>query len=147
MELRGFEPLTFSLRTRRATDCAIAPRTGRADQHADFTTGSGRPPGLRRGGLSHIAAATPTPLPLQVQRSAIKGSQVIAGQPGGHLGPPPGYADATSRVSSPSASGWASATASGASAVTGTWGRAVTVTPGPDRSMVRTVRGASGLET
>ena len=26
MELRGFEPLTFSLRTRRATDCAIAPR-------------------------------------------------------------------------------------------------------------------------
>ena len=28
MELRGFEPLTFSLRTRRATNCAIAPRTG-----------------------------------------------------------------------------------------------------------------------
>ena len=25
VELRGFEPLTFSLRTRRATSCAIAP--------------------------------------------------------------------------------------------------------------------------
>jgi hypothetical protein len=25
VELRGFEPLTFSLRTRRATNCAIAP--------------------------------------------------------------------------------------------------------------------------
>ena len=25
MELRGFEPLTFSLRTRRATNCANAP--------------------------------------------------------------------------------------------------------------------------
>ena len=44
VELRGLEPLTFSLRTRRATDCAIAPRTGRADQHADFTTGSTRTP-------------------------------------------------------------------------------------------------------
>ena len=29
VELRGFEPLTFSLRTRRATSCAIAPSTGR----------------------------------------------------------------------------------------------------------------------
>jgi hypothetical protein len=38
VELRGLEPLTFSLRTRRATDCAIAPRTGWADQHRDFTT-------------------------------------------------------------------------------------------------------------
>jgi hypothetical protein len=28
VELRGLEPLTFSLRTRRATDCAIAPRIG-----------------------------------------------------------------------------------------------------------------------
>ena len=38
VELRGLEPLTFSLRTRRATDCAIAPRIGWADQHGDFTT-------------------------------------------------------------------------------------------------------------
>ena len=38
VELRGLEPLTFSLRTRRATNCAIAPRTGWADQHRDFTT-------------------------------------------------------------------------------------------------------------
>ena len=28
VELRGFEPLTFSLRTRRATNCAIAPHAG-----------------------------------------------------------------------------------------------------------------------
>ena len=26
VELRGFEPLTFSLRTRRATNCATAPK-------------------------------------------------------------------------------------------------------------------------
>jgi hypothetical protein len=38
VELRGLEPLTFSLRTRRATGCAIAPRIGVADQHRDFTT-------------------------------------------------------------------------------------------------------------
>lgn len=29
VELRGFEPLTSSLRTRRATSCAKAPRTSR----------------------------------------------------------------------------------------------------------------------
>jgi hypothetical protein len=28
VELRGFEPLTFSLRTRRATNCATAPSEG-----------------------------------------------------------------------------------------------------------------------
>jgi site-specific DNA recombinase len=28
VELRGIEPLTFSMRTRRATNCAIAPCTG-----------------------------------------------------------------------------------------------------------------------
>ena len=27
VELRGFEPLTFSLRTRRATNCATAPES------------------------------------------------------------------------------------------------------------------------
>jgi site-specific DNA recombinase len=26
VELRGIEPLTFSMRTRRATNCATAPR-------------------------------------------------------------------------------------------------------------------------
>ena len=31
VELRGFEPLTFSLRTRRATNCATAPWCGRND--------------------------------------------------------------------------------------------------------------------
>lgn len=29
VELRGFEPLTFSLRTRRATNCATAPNEGK----------------------------------------------------------------------------------------------------------------------
>ena len=29
VELRGLEPLTFSLRTRRATGCAIASRIGK----------------------------------------------------------------------------------------------------------------------
>jgi len=29
VELRGFEPLTFSLRTRRATNCATAPSEGK----------------------------------------------------------------------------------------------------------------------
>ena len=38
VELRGLEPLTFSLRTRRATSCAIAPRTSGPDQHRDLTT-------------------------------------------------------------------------------------------------------------
>ena len=28
MELRGIEPLTYSMRTSRATNCAIAPDTG-----------------------------------------------------------------------------------------------------------------------
>jgi hypothetical protein len=27
VELRGFEPLTYSMRTSRATNCAIAPRS------------------------------------------------------------------------------------------------------------------------
>ncbi len=31
VELRGFEPLTFSLRTRRATNCATAPCARRRD--------------------------------------------------------------------------------------------------------------------
>jgi site-specific DNA recombinase len=29
VELRGIEPLTFSMRTRRATNCATAPRDAR----------------------------------------------------------------------------------------------------------------------
>ena len=149
VELRGFEPLTFSLRTRRATDCAIAPRTGRADQHADFTTGSSRSRRLRKGPPA-------TSLPLLRLRSLCRGNGVGvkavkwwdkagSGDKGATL--PPGYADAAFRASSPSSSATASPTGSGASAVTGTCGRVDAVTPGPDRSMVRTVRGASGLDT
>ena len=39
VELRGFEPLTFSLRTRRATNCATAPSRRRTDARRKDTTG------------------------------------------------------------------------------------------------------------
>ena len=38
MELRGFEPLTFSLRTRRATNCAKAPPSALTDAAHDNTS-------------------------------------------------------------------------------------------------------------
>jgi hypothetical protein len=98
------------------------------------------------GHPDHFAAVTPTSLPLHVQRSESRGSQVIHRQ-GSALRRSRNYADAALRASSPSASGTVSAVVSGASAVTGTWGRAEAGTPAPDRSMVRTVRGASGLDT
>ena len=40
VELRGFEPLTFSLRTRRATNCAIAPRCSRSIGNIITATGA-----------------------------------------------------------------------------------------------------------
>ena len=40
VELRGFEPLTFSLRTRRATNCAIAPNC--LNSPTSLASGSGR---------------------------------------------------------------------------------------------------------
>ena len=40
VELRGFEPLTFSLRTRRATNCAIAPSC--LNSPTSLASGSGR---------------------------------------------------------------------------------------------------------
>ena len=50
VELRGFEPLTFSLRTRRATNCAIAPCCLRSviqssTRPPDLSTQWGRPKG------------------------------------------------------------------------------------------------------
>jgi len=56
-------------------------------------------------------------------------------------------AEADLRVSSPLVALEESGAELGASAVTGPSCRAVDATPGPDKSMVRTVRGASGLET
>jgi hypothetical protein len=56
-------------------------------------------------------------------------------------------AEADLRVSSPPDALKESDAELGASAVTGPSCRAVDATPGPDKSMVRTVRGASGLET
>jgi hypothetical protein len=96
VELRGLEPLTFSLRTRRATSCAIAPRIG-------------------------------------VGRSAPR---LYHRQ-----------AEATWRASPPGSAEDESDAESGASAVTGPSWRAEDEISGPDKSIVRTVRGASGLET
>ena len=96
VELRGLEPLTFSLRTRRATGCAIAPRTG-------------------------------------VVRSAPR---LYHRQ-----------AEAILRDSPPASAGGGSDAESGLSAVTGPSCRADDDIPGPERSIVRTVRGASGFET
>ena len=96
VELRGLEPLTFSLRTRRATNCAIAPQTawGRS---------------ARR--LYHRQAEAD-------------------------------FCDSSPFTACDESDG-----ASGASAVTGPSWDADDVAPGPERSMVRTVRGASGFET
>jgi hypothetical protein len=96
VELRGLEPLTFSLRTRRATGCAIAPRIG---------------------------VGRSAPRPYHRQAEAILGASPPASAVGGSVAEPR------------------------ASAVTGPSCRAADDTPGPDRSIVRTVRGASGLET
>ena len=49
VELRGLEPLTFSLRTRRATDCAIAP-----DRDSPISTQTLPPSG--GGYLARLAA-------------------------------------------------------------------------------------------
>jgi hypothetical protein len=56
-------------------------------------------------------------------------------------------AEADFGVSSPAAGLGAGDVDDGASAVTGPSWRSEEATPGPDKSMVRTVRGASGLET
>ncbi len=56
-------------------------------------------------------------------------------------------AEADLCVSSPSAALADSDAATGASAVTGTSGLGEDATAGPERSIVRTVRGASGFET
>ena len=42
MELRGFEPLTFSLRTRRATNCATAPCAGEREGKVTTETSAAR---------------------------------------------------------------------------------------------------------
>lgn len=51
VELRGFEPLTFSLRTRRATNCAIAPSC--LNSPTSLASGSGRDE-TRKGPTSPI---------------------------------------------------------------------------------------------
>ena len=99
VELRGLEPLTFSLRTRRATNCAIAPR---------------RPAGP-------ISIET---LPLQAVAACC-----------------------VSASSSPVVATGSASEAGGASAVTGISALDDEATSGPDKSIVRTVLGASGLET
>ena len=76
VELGGFEPPTFSLRTRRATNCAIAPEPciRIALHHPVICTARGGPghrralcsPGIRRALLAHCAA--PLEHCLQVHR-------------------------------------------------------------------------------
>jgi len=41
VELRGFEPLAFSLRTRRATNCATAPCVNRKGTKAPHPANNG----------------------------------------------------------------------------------------------------------
>src|SRR5918995_1615756 len=99
VELRGLEPLTFSLRTRRATNCAIAPQ---------------RPAG-----------------PISIET----------------LPPQAVAACCVSASSAPVGAIGSASEAGGASAVTGTSALEDEATSGPDRSIVRTVLGARGLET
>src|SRR4051794_18383816 len=112
VEPRGFEPLTFSLRTRRATNCAKAPEVTGVDRSvSDFTT---------------------------APRVIAHGETV--GQADAAFAPPSCSSTATASTVSAGVS-------AGASAVTGTLCRPEEVTSGAERSMVRTVRGASGLDT
>ncbi len=55
VELRGFEPLTFSLRTRRATNCATAPCA--REREEEVTTASRANP--NRGELCSGAGGLP----------------------------------------------------------------------------------------
>ena len=62
VELRGFEPLTFSLRTRRATNCATAPErrsnrreTKRYHPRERLPNRPRQEPTARRGGLHGLA--------------------------------------------------------------------------------------------
>ena len=50
VELRGIEPLTYSMRTSRATNCAIAPDTGSTgyQPHAQLQKPTGLLPGSTR---------------------------------------------------------------------------------------------------
>ena len=61
VELRGFEPLTFSLRTRRATNCATAPCA--REREEEVTTGPGANPnrGDSRSGAGGLACGPRTP--------------------------------------------------------------------------------------
>src|SRR5690349_12954656 len=54
VELRGFEPLTFSLRTRRATNCATAP-SAEEKLPPDLTLSESGYLDLRRTGVSRLA--------------------------------------------------------------------------------------------
>ena len=63
VELRGFEPLTFSLRTRRATNCATAPSRrapGGVEREDEVTTGTGDVPNRVIGwDCCHLVTAIP----------------------------------------------------------------------------------------
>ena len=86
MELRGFEPLTFSLRTRRATNCATAPCAG--EREGKVTT---EPSATRIGPITVAAtlqrsgAGDPTLLGLGIGRGLrrlLSRSRCIPGKGG-----------------------------------------------------------------
>ena len=75
VELRGFEPLTFSLRTRRATNCATAPVRRRATRWETLAPdpralpiGPGRVRNRRRGGPSPRRGGCARPGPRRARR-------------------------------------------------------------------------------
>src|ERR1700712_5091526 len=58
VELRGFEPLTFSLRTRRATNCATAPCAREREGKVTTETARAR---IRCGGQAPATLRSPPP--------------------------------------------------------------------------------------
>ena len=65
VELRGFEPLTFSLRTRRATNCATAPCA--REREGKVTTETGTDPN-RGGAQAPATLRSPSSVPLVLLR-------------------------------------------------------------------------------
>ena len=58
VELRGFEPLTFSLRTRRATNCAIAPRYSQKPKRVTGKFANYEAVGLRSRKITRLRPAS-----------------------------------------------------------------------------------------
>ena len=154
VELRGFEPLTFSLpskhralprRSREPESRRVSRSTQPSLRASNRRESSRAPAGGSIGGAEGIR--TPDLLVANETRYRLRHSPADRLRADQHADFTIRYAEAASRESSPSSSAWAGATGCCASAVTGVCGRTVGLTLGPERSIVRTVRGARGLET